>query len=139
MSNQIFLLIFINMCSAIGYSLLAPLYSSEAKKRDILEDTCGLVIAIYAAANFISTTFVPSLVSVFGRKNIFYIACIIEGSCTLTYGLLHFISNRNIFLFISFFSRFMHGIGASFSATLGILFLIPKFTLLQPICAVHRK
>jgi MFS family permease len=120
MSKQILLLIFINMCSAIGYSLLAPLYSSEAKKRQVLEDTCGLVIAIYAAANFISTTFVPGLVSIFGRRNIFYIACILEGSCTLVYGLLYFISNRNLFLVISFLSRFLHGIGASFSATLGI-------------------
>ncbi len=78
MLRKIVFLIFINICSAIGYSLIAPLYSVEAEKRSMGKDVCGIVIGFYALANFLTTPFIPNLINIFGRKSIFYIACILE-------------------------------------------------------------
>ena len=78
MKKELILLLFINICSAIGYSLIAPLYSSEAIKRGIKEDICGFIISIFAFANFCATPFCPFLISKYGRKRIFYIACVME-------------------------------------------------------------
>ncbi len=78
MLRNIVFLIFINICSAIGYSLIAPLYSLEAEKRSMGKDICGIVIGFYAFSNFITTPFIPNLVNIFGRRSIFYIACILE-------------------------------------------------------------
>jgi MFS family permease len=119
MTREIYFLFFINICSAIGYSLIAPLYSFEASKRDIKENMCGIIISIFAISNFFSTPFIPSLISKYGRKKIFYAACILEAGCTMIYGLLLYVKSYFFFLGISVVSRFFHGIGASFSATLG--------------------
>ncbi len=78
MAKEFYLLFFINICSAIGYSLIAPLYPSEAILRGIKEDICGLVISMFAVSNFLTTPFCPTLVSKYGRKNMFYFACVIE-------------------------------------------------------------
>ena len=78
MKKEIIILFFINISSAIGYSLIAPLYSSEAIKRDIKEDLCGLIISMFAFSNFFATPFCPALIGKYGRKKILYIACIVE-------------------------------------------------------------
>lgn len=78
MKTEIILLFFINICSAIGYSLVAPLYPYEARKRDIKEELCGFIISVFAISNFFATPFCPALINKYGRKNTFYYACIIE-------------------------------------------------------------
>lgn len=78
MSKEIFLLFFINVCSAIGYSLIAPLYPLEAKEKGIQENLCGIVISMFAVSNFFATPFTPALIGKYGRKEMFYTACILE-------------------------------------------------------------
>jgi hypothetical protein len=78
MKTEIILLFFINICSAIGYSLIAPLYPYEALKRDIKEKVCGFIISMFAVSNFFATPFCPALISKYGRKQIFYFAVIVE-------------------------------------------------------------
>lgn len=119
MTRELYFLFFINICSAVGYSLIAPLYSTEANKRDIKENICGLIISMFAISNFLATPFIPSLIAKYGRKKIFYVACILEAVCTMIYGLLMYVKSYYSFITISVIARFFHGIGASFSATLG--------------------
>lgn len=78
MKTEILLLFFINILSAIGYSLIAPLFPFEAATRGIKENMCGIVISIFAVSNFLATPFGPSLISKYGRKNIFYFATALE-------------------------------------------------------------
>ena len=78
MKKEILVLFFINICSAIGYSLIAPLYPSEAIKRDIKERLCGVIISMFALSNFFATPFCPALIGRYGRKKIFYFACRLE-------------------------------------------------------------
>jgi predicted MFS family arabinose efflux permease len=78
MKREIILLFSVNIMSAIGYSLIAPLYPSIAKERGIGEHLCGLIISMFALSNFFATPFCPMLISKYGRKNIFYFALSLE-------------------------------------------------------------
>jgi DHA1 family multidrug resistance protein-like MFS transporter len=78
MNKDLVLLFCINALSAIGYSLIAPLYPSLAKDRNMGEGLCGTVIAIFAVSNFIITPFCPVLIQKYGRKNIMVYALVLE-------------------------------------------------------------
>jgi MFS family permease len=121
--ENIFLLI-ANGLLSMGYSLIAPLYPPLANERDIREKTVGVIISIFAVANFFATIYSPKIIRLVGRKKLLYVAIFIEAICTLVYGMLFFISSRYLFLLVSFITRFIHGVGCAFSTTLSkFLFL----------------
>ena len=78
MFSQILLLFMINVLSAIGYSLLAPLYPTVAKSKGVEEYLIGLIFSFFAFSNIIAIPLTPKLISKFGRRKLFYIAMIIE-------------------------------------------------------------
>jgi predicted MFS family arabinose efflux permease len=78
MNRENIILFIVNGLSATGYSLMAPLYPSLAKERGIEEDVIGMIIAIFAVANFIATPFCPKLIQKTGRKNLLYFAICLE-------------------------------------------------------------
>ncbi len=78
MKKEIILLFFLNACSGVGYSIVAPLYPSEAFKHGIGEYLSGTIISMFAVSNFIVTPFCPYLIKKYGRKNILYTACLLE-------------------------------------------------------------
>jgi hypothetical protein len=77
MSNQLYILFLINILTAIGYSLIPPLYPEEAYKRGIKDDLCGLVISMFGIANIIITPFTPNLILFFGKKRLYFISTIL--------------------------------------------------------------
>ena len=83
MKKEIIALFFINTLSAIGYSLIAPLYPPLARERGLKDYTVGFIISLFAITNFIVTPFSPHIISKYGRKNCFYFAMGIE--VTLSY------------------------------------------------------
>ena len=118
MNNQVLLLFFINIFSAMGYSLIAPLYPSLSTEHHINETLTGWIISIFALSNFISTPFTPNLCQKYGRKNIFYFSTITEASCTIFYGILKIINSYYLLITLSFILRILHGIGCGITATL---------------------
>ena len=78
MFYQISLLFFIDILSSIGYSLLAPLYPSQALEKGVSELTIGIIFSSFAISNVITIPFTSKLINIFGRKRIFYAAMIIE-------------------------------------------------------------
>ena len=78
MIKAIFLLFVINTLTAMGYSLIAPFYPTLALQRNVSESVCGVVFAMFAVSNFFATPFCPSLISKYGRKNMFYFAMSLE-------------------------------------------------------------
>ncbi len=78
MKKEILLLFLLNGCSGIGYSIIAPLYPSEAYKHGIGEYISGIIISMFALSSFIASPFSPYLINKFGRKNILYTACLLE-------------------------------------------------------------
>ena len=118
MNNQVLLLVFINMFSAMGYSLIAPLYPSLSTERHINETLTGWIISIFALSNFIVTPFTPNLCQKYGRKKIFYFSTLTEASCTLFYGILKIINSYYLLITLSFILRIFHGIGCGITGTL---------------------
>ena len=118
MNNKILILSIINIFSAIGYSLIAPLFPSLASDKKIGENIIGLIISCFPLSDILSTIFVPYLIFKFTRKKIFMFAAILEGSCTILYGFLKYFNNFYIFLFFSILTRILHGTGAGITSTL---------------------
>ena len=78
MFSQILLLFLINVLSAIGYSLLAPLYPSIAKSKGVEDFQIGIIFSFFAISNLISIPLTPKLIGLYGRRKLFYIAMLIE-------------------------------------------------------------
>jgi MFS family permease len=78
MKNQIVFLFIVNVLSAIGYSLLAPLYPFIALQKNVSETTIGLVFSCFSFANVITITLTPKYIQIFGRRALFYFGIIIE-------------------------------------------------------------
>ena len=78
MTKELILLFIINSLSAIGYSVIAPLYPSIAKERALKEHIIGLTISLFAISNFIATPSSPKFIGLYGKKRMFYIAMSLE-------------------------------------------------------------
>lgn len=78
MKKEILVLLITNIFSAIGYSIIAPLYPALADSMGIGQDVTGLIIAAFAISNVITTPLIPGLMSIFDRKEVFYLAMILE-------------------------------------------------------------
>ena len=118
MKKSIILLICMNMFSAMGYSIVAPLFPVLGKDFSISEALLGWIISTYAITNCITTPFVPKLCKRFSRIKLLYFATFFEATCTLLYSFLEEIPSLILFLIIVFFLRIIHGIFASFIITL---------------------
>ena len=73
MNNKILILSIINIFSAIGYSLIAPLFPSLASDKKIGENIIGLIISCFPLSDILSTIFVPYLIFKFTRKKNIYV------------------------------------------------------------------
>ena len=118
MKKSIILLIFMNMFSAMGYSIVAPLFPVLGKDFEISEALLGCIISTFAITNCITTPFVPKLCKRFSRIRLLYFATFFEATCTLSYSFLEKIPSLSLFLIIVFSLRIIHGIFASFIITL---------------------
>ena len=118
MKKSIILLICMNMFSAMGYSIVAPLFPVLGKDFSISEALLGCIISTFAIANCITTPFVPKLCKRFSRIRLLYFATFFEATCTLSYSFLENIPSLSLFLIIVFSLRIIHGIFASFIITL---------------------
>jgi MFS family permease len=78
MKKELIVLFSINVLSAIGYSLIAPLYPPVAAERGVKEYMVGLIISLFAITNFIVTPFSPQIISKYGRRKVFYFAMTLE-------------------------------------------------------------
>ena len=127
MEYKVFLMIIINSFLAMGYSIIAPLFPVVGRKIGLSENVLGWIISTYALANFSMTPFAPYLVSKFGRRNLFYLSCLIEATSILFYGLLYFVNNYTIFIIITFTVRLIHGIGGSI-ITISLLSIVASLS-----------
>lgn len=118
MNYKILLLFIINSFISMGYSIIAPLFPVLGKNLDLSENLLGWIISIYSLSNFVITPFTPQLVFKFGRKNLFYLTNIMEALATICYGLLNYVNNYNLFLFLAFSIRLLHGMGGGIVSTL---------------------
>lgn len=68
----------INVLSAIGYSLIAPLFPSVAIQKGITENIIGFIFSCFAISNVITIPMTPNLIIMYGRMKLMYFSLIIE-------------------------------------------------------------
>ena len=101
MNYKIILLFIINSFISMGYSIIAPLFPVLGKKISLSENILGWIISVYSLANFFITPYTPQLVHKIGRKKLFYLSNTIVALSTIIYGLLIYLNNYFLFIFIS--------------------------------------
>lgn len=112
------LFFFINMFSAMGYSLVSPLFPSLGKEDNLNEGILGLIISTYSIASTIITPFIPALSKKFSRTKLLCFSTFFEATCTLLYGFLSFVHLRPLLLTIIFSLRILHGCCSAIIGTL---------------------
>jgi len=80
MKKEIILLFMINVLSAIGYSLVAPLFPLIAMKRGVAEYIIGFIFSCFAISNVITIPMTPTIIKIYGRINLMYFSLILEVS-----------------------------------------------------------
>ena len=113
-----YILFFMNMFTAMAYSIIAPLFPGIAARHGINEEILGVLMSILALASFCSTPFVPKLINKFGRLEILYFATFGEATCVIIYGFFNLISSFKLFLIVGFTVRIIHGV---FTGIVGVL------------------
>ena len=78
MALKVLILIFEITLSAIGYSLIAPLFPQIAHEAGINDMTLGVIFSSFAVANCMIIPFSSCLIKVVGRKKLLYFALFLE-------------------------------------------------------------
>lgn len=118
MKKEIIILFLINACSAMGYSILAPIFPSISVKKGISDTLLGWIISIYPLFNFLVTLICPYLFQKIGRKKSLILCILFESVSSLLYAFLKYIDNFKLLIVSVFILRIVHGIGAGITATL---------------------
>ena len=118
MNSYIILLTILNLLSATGYSIIAPLLPIISSEHQISETISGLIFSSYSIANIIIIPFIPNIFNKIPKKLSFQLSALIESITAMIFGCLYYIENKNLFIFISFFNRFIQGIAAAITAIL---------------------
>ncbi len=78
MNKNIILLFLVNISSAVGYSLIAPLFPSIALEKGLSEAIIGIIIASFAVSNSIITPYCHKIFSIYGKKKVFFFGLLSE-------------------------------------------------------------
>lgn len=92
MKKEIIILFLANVGSAIGYSLIAPLFPLVAIQKGLTESMIGFIIASFAISNSIITPLGNNIFKLYGKRNILFLALFTE------------VINNNIF-YLSIFKK----------------------------------
>ena len=118
MKKEQLTLFLLNAISAMGYSLIAPLFPPLFKERFISNLTCSYLISIFCATNILSAFTCSYLCQKFGQKILFLISALMNSLAIILYGFIIYITNNKYFLIFSFINRILHGF---VSATVNVI------------------
>ena len=92
------------------YWVVIPFFPIIAKEKDLSYTLIGLILGSYAVGALIGGFLVTLIKPNVNKMNIIRICCLLLGLVNITYAYIPIISNRNIFILLSFFNRFSQGI-----------------------------
>nr|XP_054749915.1 MFS-type transporter SLC18B1-like [Lytechinus pictus] len=102
------------------YSVLAPFYPIEAKKKGVSTTVSGLVFGVYALISFIASPIIGKYITVLGPRFLFFSGTFLGAGCNLLFGVLDGIEDTNTFIVYCFLLRSVESLGASASVTAGM-------------------
>ena len=103
------ILCYLNLLSAMSFSLIAPLLPPLCKEKGISNQICSYIISSLCATQILTALFCPNLIQKYGQKNLFFISVIGQTLCTFYYGFMVFINNNFLFILSGFLARLLHG------------------------------
>ena len=109
MKYEQIILCYLNVLSAMSFSLIAPLLPPLCKEKGISNEVCSYLISSLCATQILTTLYCPNLIQKFGQKKLFLVSVFGQTICTFFYGFMVFIQNNAIFIFSGFASRLLHG------------------------------
>lgn len=115
MDRLIIWLMIVNLMSQSAFSLLAPFYPDMAQKQKGLSSTLvGLVMSSFSVSFVIFSFLVSLKISKIGRRFVLYCGIVLQGISMLGFGCIVWVSNKQLFLILSFAFRLLGGIAGSF-------------------------
>ena len=98
-----------NFLSALGYTILLPLYTPVGIEKGVSKNTCGIVIGTYAIFQGLVLIYSPVIIQHISKQNLTKGSLLTLLICFLIYAILDSINNKTLFLLLSFLSRIAHG------------------------------
>ena len=109
-----FIIFYLNILGAMGFSLIAPLFPPLCKQKDISNQICSYLISSICITQIFGSIYCPSYIQTIGKRKLFLISLIGQTFCTFYYGFMVFIQNNFIFIFTGFVDRLLHGLFSAF-------------------------
>jgi MFS family permease len=121
-------LVVVNLCSGLAYSILAPFYPAEAEKKGVKATEYGFVFGIYELVNFILAPFLGMHMDRIGAKTTFNVGILMAASMTVLFGFIDRLQGHSSFLIASFILRIPQAIGATGVLTASFTIVAIVFT-----------
>lgn len=103
------ILCYLNVLSAMSFSLIAPLLPPLCKEKGISNEICSYIISSLCVTQILTALYCPNLIQKYGQKKLFLVSVIGQTICTFYYGLMVFVHNNSLFITTGFLNRLLHG------------------------------
>ena len=100
---------YLNALSAMGYSLIAPLFPPLFRERGLSNILCSYLISIICITNIISALSCSSICQKVGQKKLLLLSVSGLSLSMFCYGFGIYISQNNFFVIFEFINRLFHG------------------------------
>ncbi|XP_012693506.2 MFS-type transporter SLC18B1 isoform X2 [Clupea harengus] len=113
----------INFSSMICYSILAPFFPSEAKKKGVNQTMIGLIFGWYALFVLVGSLLLGKYIVQIGAKTMIILGIFVSAVCTILFGLLDRAAAGTQFIVLCFVIRSVNAVGfaAAMTASFAIL------------------
>ncbi|XP_071492402.1 MFS-type transporter SLC18B1-like [Diadema antillarum] len=115
------------MSTLMSFSVLAPFFPNEAKKKDVNSTETGLVFGFFALINFISAPILGKYLPVLGAKFMFLSGSFLSAGCNVLFGFLDELHGKTIFLTYCFIIRAVEALGSAATITAGMAICASAF------------
>ncbi len=103
------ILSYLNLLSAMSFSLIAPLLPPLCKEKGISNEICSYIISSLCVTQILTALYCPNLIQKYGQKKLFLVSVIGQTVCTFYYGLMVFVHSNSLFITTGFLNRLLHG------------------------------
>ncbi|KAG5265770.1 hypothetical protein AALO_G00246190 [Alosa alosa] len=113
----------INFSSMICYSVLAPFFPNEAKKKGVSQTVIGLIFGWYALCVLVGSLLLGKYIVQIGAKLMIIVGIFVSAVCTILFGLLDRSAAGTPFIVLCFVVRSVNAFGfaAAMTASFAIL------------------
>ncbi|ESO99372.1 hypothetical protein LOTGIDRAFT_113544 [Lottia gigantea] len=117
----------VNFSAFICFSLLAPFFPGEAKKKSASETTVGLIFSCFQLIIFITSPILGFFLTKIGAKFMFISGVFVCGCCSILFGVLDKCPPGDIFIAMCFLCRTIEALGTSMFITASFAIMAFEF------------